>query len=354
MPTETERIKELDGKKCNVCGAHKPLTEFYFRNDRGIYRPNCKKCKPLNRMADIMKRVAEQTTKICKHCGIGKPVSEYQKAGGGKWLQPYCKPCDANRKQKYAEDNKDKVVKKRKQHYIDNKEIITKRNKDYIRNNVAKVKERTMKYIEDNIERIRLRGREYSRKNSEILKAKSRERYYSNHQRYLEKQKEQRDNRTSEQIVAKKEYDKQYKIKKAHIIKAWREKNKDKIREQRRIWGNTRAATDIVYRIKRNIRTRIRCALKPNNAYKVDTSENLLGCTISFFKQYLESLFTDGMNWGKFMSADIEIDHIKPCAKFDLTKEEDQRKCFHYTNCQPLWWYDNNKKGATYQEPKAA
>ena len=31
-----------------------------------------------------------------------------------------------------------------------------------------------------------------------------------------------------------------------------------------------------------------------------------------------------------------QIDHIKPCASFDLSKESEQKKCFHYTNLQPL------------------
>ena len=31
---------------------------------------------------------------------------------------------------------------------------------------------------------------------------------------------------------------------------------------------------------------------------------------------------------------------------FDLTKEEEQRKCFHYTNLQPLWQTDNFHKGS--------
>ena len=33
-------------------------------------------------------------------------------------------------------------------------------------------------------------------------------------------------------------------------------------------------------------------------------------------------------------------------AAIDFTKEEDQLKCFHYTNLQLLWWEDNLSKGA--------
>jgi ribosomal protein L40E len=38
------------------------------------------------------------------------------------------------------------------------------------------------------------------------------------------------------------------------------------------------------------------------------------------------------------------MDHIIPCISFDLTKEEEQRKCFHYTNLRPLWAVDNLKR----------
>ena len=49
---------------------------------------------------------------------------------------------------------------------------------------------------------------------------------------------------------------------------------------------------------------------------------------------------------------EIHIDHIKPCAKFDLTKKEEQEKCFHYTNLQPLWAIDNMMKSNKYDEKK--
>ena len=38
------------------------------------------------------------------------------------------------------------------------------------------------------------------------------------------------------------------------------------------------------------------------------------------------------------------LDHIRPCACFDLTDEAQQRECFHYTNLQPLWATDNMQK----------
>lgn len=35
------------------------------------------------------------------------------------------------------------------------------------------------------------------------------------------------------------------------------------------------------------------------------------------------------------------IDHIRPCSSFDLTKTKEQYKCFNYTNLQPLWAKEN-------------
>ena len=42
------------------------------------------------------------------------------------------------------------------------------------------------------------------------------------------------------------------------------------------------------------------------------------------------------------------IDHIRPCASFDLTDLEQQKECFNYSNLQPLWSEDNLIKGDRY------
>ena len=39
-----------------------------------------------------------------------------------------------------------------------------------------------------------------------------------------------------------------------------------------------------------------------------------------------------------------EIDHKIPCDAFDLTNPEEQKKCFHYTNLQPLIKQENRTK----------
>ena len=89
-------------------------------------------------------------------------------------------------------------------------------------------------------------------------------------------------------------------------------------------------------------RSRTYLALK-KGFYKSNKTINFLGCSPTFLKTYIESQFKDGMSWGNY--GQWHIDHIKPCASFDLSKPEEQRKCFHYTNLQPLWAKDNLSKG---------
>ncbi len=96
------------------------------------------------------------------------------------------------------------------------------------------------------------------------------------------------------------------------------------------------------YRIRANLRRRIHSALK-GVAKSVRTLE-LLGCTIEQLKMHLESKFQSGMTWENYGYDGWHVDHVKPCAKFDLTDLKQQAECFHYTNLQPLWKKDNLEK----------
>jgi hypothetical protein len=102
--------------------------------------------------------------------------------------------------------------------------------------------------------------------------------------------------------------------------------------------------------IASRLRIRIRGALTRQSATKeVDTFE-LIGCSIEEFRVYFEAMFSDGMDWDNI--SEWHIDHRRPCASFDLTNEEEQRICFHYTNLQPLWAEENLSKHDDY-DPEA-
>lgn len=74
--------------------------------------------------------------------------------------------------------------------------------------------------------------------------------------------------------------------------------------------------------------------------------EPYLGCTIPQFHKHIESQFTEGMNWDNHgKGADKwELDHVIGCNNFDLDTEEGRKKCWNYTNLQPLWYDDHKKK----------
>ena len=97
-------------------------------------------------------------------------------------------------------------------------------------------------------------------------------------------------------------------------------------------------------KIAKNLRIRLRKILIIQSTYKKDSTFNLVGCTVEKLKYHLERQFKDGMTWFNYGVFGWHIDHIIPCSKFDLSKLEEQKKCFHFTNLQPLWAADNIKK----------
>lgn len=101
-------------------------------------------------------------------------------------------------------------------------------------------------------------------------------------------------------------------------------------------------------KLRSNLRSRIYNALKASNSKKSEHTIELIGCSLIFLKQYLESKFRKGMSWDNYGKFGWHVDHIKPCSLFDLTKSEQQSQCFHYSNLQPLWWRENLEKSDNY------
>ena len=116
---------------------------------------------------------------------------------------------------------------------------------------------------------------------------------------------------------------------------------KNPINKQRRnIRHLNRRENDIQYKISISLRSRLWSALKGN--YKNGSAVKDLGCSIDELKIYLESKFTNGMNWDNY--GEWHIDHKRPLASFDLTDRQQLLEACHYTNLQPLWAEDNLSK----------
>jgi len=137
----------------------------------------------------------------------------------------------------------------------------------------------------------------------------------------------------------------------------WGVRNKEKISKYNKKWNKKnrlyykkynkkRKKEDVCYRIRMNLSARLTQTVQNNR--KSASILKLIGCDLNYLKKYLEEQFFDGMSWDNYGYWGWHIDHIRPCASFDLSKPEEQRKCFHYSNLQPLWAKDNLSKGSKY------
>jgi len=115
--------------------------------------------------------------------------------------------------------------------------------------------------------------------------------------------------------------------------KRWYKKNCDLIRKKKK----ERYYSDPAFRITMTMRGRVYDALKGKR--KSASTMKLVGCTAGFLKTYLEKQFVDDMTWENYGkgAGKWSVDHMMPCASFDLAEKDEQLKCFHYTNLQPLW-----------------
>lgn len=187
-------------------------------------------------------------------------------------------------------------------------------------NTIVNITGQTLKFLKANEEndmlnkkeKKKLYDKEYSKKRYEQLKE-----IFKNNPRY------------------KKDYYNEINLKRKNSVKRtlWRRKYEKEKRKK-----------DLNFKVANNLRRRINNSLK--GLVKSKKTFQLLGCNLEQLWIHLEKSFKPGMtkeNYGKW-----HIDHIRPCASFDLSKPEEQAKCFHYTNLQALWAQENQSKSAKF------
>lgn len=120
--------------------------------------------------------------------------------------------------------------------------------------------------------------------------------------------------------------------------KEYRKSNREKLNRKNNEYKKKRRKEDIGYRLKGSISARIRKSVER----KSNSSMELLGCDINFYKEYLKELFTEGMSWDNY--GEWQIDHKIPVSSFNLNDKTEVFRCFNYKNTQPLWAADNLRK----------
>lgn len=175
-------------------------------------------------------------------------------------------------------------------------------------------------------EKILLYNKNFRENNREKLRKKQKEYYFRNKDKELLRMKLYR--------LLK---PKTFKLVKNKEKLTWQKRNKELLNKIRR----EKYKNDTLFRLSLNVRNRMNSFLKSNKFSKTKKTYEVIGCDVFFLKKYIENKFSEGMSWSN--RNEWHIDHIIPLSS---AKSEDEiYKLCHYTNLQPLWRYENLKKG---------
>jgi hypothetical protein len=186
-------------------------------------------------------------------------------------------------------------------------------------------------YREANIERVKAVSAAYRAEHRDELLQKKKDYYNAN--------KPARREASKRWYEANREKQLQY-------LRAWQAANADYFRQQKTAYYLKRKQSDPQFAVLTRLRRRINHFVSGDN--KSGKTAELIGCSYEAFARHVENQFTDGMSWDN--RSEWHIDHIIPCAAFDLSDPEQQRQCFHYSNMRPLWAHENRRKGASMPE----
>jgi hypothetical protein len=120
-------------------------------------------------------------------------------------------------------------------------------------------------------------------------------------------------------------------IKERH--KKYYDKNIQWYRDYQKKYSKEKYHNDINYRMRAIVSRRIHSALK--NMINEPIAMKYLGCSIEYFKQWIEFQFYDNMTWDNYGIL-WHIDHVIPVSSFDFSNDDEIVKCFNWLNLRPL------------------
>lgn len=233
------------------------------------------------------------TMNICKLCNNELPLSAfYLKDKRNNRYDSTCKECRKLGASAWHQENREQSLENKKKWHQENKEEAISKMRQRYHNNIDEEKKQRKIWRKENPDRVKAWNQKAYKKNQE-------------------------------KILSQK--------------KVYAKLNKDKINAYKR----NRYQNNFGYRMEMTNRLRLREVLKGKT--KDVSSKECVGCTVDYLQAWIRFQFYDGMttnNHGEYW----HLDHVKPCESFDLTKTDQLKECFHWSNIQPLRWDKNIKK----------
>lgn len=110
-----------------------------------------------------------------------------------------------------------------------------------------------------------------------------------------------------------------------------------------REYARRKSETDVFFRLRRSFGVKVSTVLQGRQTSK--SFAGMIGCSKEELMAHLESQFQPAMSWANYGKFGWHVDHIKPVSSFNLADYEEVKKCWHFSNLQPMWWRDNIVKG---------
>ena len=183
----------------------------------------------------------------------------------------------------------------------------------------------------------------YYENNKEIAKKRSVDYYYyKNRDKILESRKQYRKDHKEEISIYKKEYYKNNKTRIQEYKKKYAKNRKDYLSNYFREYQRNRRNSDNLHKFKMQIRHLIWLAFNKKGSIKSKKTEEILGCDLKFFIEYLLETYKNIYGIEYDNEEKVHIDHIIPLST--AKNDSDIIKLCHYSNLRLLKAKDNLKK----------
>lgn len=143
----------------------------------------------------------------------------------------------------------------------------------------------------------------------------------------------------------------------------WKRKNNPtsykRDKEYKNNWLKNKKKHDPYYKIRASLSASLVQFLKREGTIKYGSITKLIGVSKEELKKHLESkwyehpLTGERMSWDNYGLTGWHVDHVMPFdafKKYDVTKEDTQKKIMALNNLQPMWGDENRSKSNKYEK----